>query len=112
MNLRDFYANVRNTISMIEEPYVVLVSKTTPDGGKPGVATLVSRETAGRLIVEDKARLASGEESAAYFSEDRAKREQAESERRFSVGQPAEPLEQFSQIRGSGGPHGKAKQLK
>ena len=37
MNLRDFYANVRNTLATIESPFVVLVSKNTPDGGKEGV---------------------------------------------------------------------------
>ena len=84
MNLRDFYANVRNTLATIEKPFVVLVSKNTPDGGKAGVLTLVKKETAARLIVEDRARLASDEESDSYFSNENAKRNQAEMERRFS----------------------------
>ncbi len=106
MNLRDFYASVRSTISMIDEPYVVLVSKVTPDGGKPGVKTLVARETAGRLIVEDRARLANEVETAAYYSDDATKREQAQADRRFIASRAGQnsgdTLEQFCHIQGDG----------
>lgn len=78
--------------------------------------TLVKRDTASRLIVEDRARLASDAESAAYFAEDRAKREQAEAERRFSANRvgfsSGEILEQFCQIQGDGIPQPKDKQSK
>ncbi len=104
MNLRDFYANVRNTLAMIEKPFVVLVSKITTDGGKAGVMTLVKRETAARLIVEDRARLATEEESDSYFSDEKDKRNQAEMERRFHstrLGFSAgEIVEQFCHIQG------------
>ncbi len=108
MNLRDFYANVRNTLAMIESPFVVLVSKDTPDGGKKGVMTLVKRETAARLIVEDRAKLATEEESAAYFADEKAKRDQGEAERRFNstrLGfQAGQIVEQFCEIRGDSNP--------
>lgn len=84
MNLRDFYADVRNTLAAIEAPFVVLVSKVTDDGGKAGVMTLVKRDTAARLIVEDRARLATDDEAAAYFSADKARRDEADAERRFN----------------------------
>lgn len=104
MNLRDFYANVRNTLATIEKPFVVLVSKNTPDGGKAGVMTLVKKETAARLIVEDRARLATDEESSAYFSDETAKRNQAETERRFHSTRlgfnSGEIVEQFCHIQG------------
>ncbi len=84
MNLREFYANIRNVLATIEEPFVVLVSKSTGDGGKEGVMNLVKRETAARMIVEGRARLASEDEVAAYFADEKAKRDQAEAERRFN----------------------------
>ena len=108
MNLRDFYANVRNTLATIESPFVVLVSKNTPDGGKEGVMTLVKRETAARLIVELRARLATDEESASYFADQRAKRDLVETERRFystRLGfEGGEIVEQFSEIQGEVSP--------
>ena len=43
-------------------PYVVVISLETPEGGKPGRATEVSRASAAQLIVEGKARLAGADE--------------------------------------------------
>ena len=116
MNLRDFYANVRNTLSTIEKPFVVLVSKNTPDGGKAGVLTLVKKETAARLIVEDRALLATDEESDSYFSNENAKRSQAEMERRFNSTRlgfdSGEIVEQFCHIQGERPKATKLKSLK
>lgn len=116
MNLRDFYANVRNTLATIEKPFVVLVSKNTPDGGKAGVLTLVKKETAARLIVEDRARLATDEESDSYFSNENAKRNQAEMERRFTSTRlgfnSGEIVEQFCHIQGELPKASKSKPLK
>jgi hypothetical protein len=116
MNLRDFYANVRNTLATIEDPFVVLVSKTTTDGGKAGVMTLVKRETAARLIVEDRARLATDEESTSYFSDEKAKRDRAEAERRFNSTRlgfhSGEIIEEFCPIQGDPVPRIKAKHQK
>ncbi|GEM_PF-1725662 len=108
MNLRDFYAKVRNTLATIESPFVVLVSKNTPDGGKEGVMTLVKRDTAARLIVEDRARLGTDAESALYFTDQNAKRDSVEAERRFystKLGfQGAEIVEQFCELQGEMNP--------
>ena len=104
MNLRDFYADVRNTLASIEDAFVVLVSKTTSDGGKQGVMTLVKRDTAARLIVEDRARLATSEESAGYFADETAKRDLVETERRFHSTRlgflSGEVVEQYCDIQG------------
>ncbi|MBY0506328.1 MAG: hypothetical protein K2X03_20585 [Bryobacteraceae bacterium] len=102
MNLRDFYNKVRAVLNTIDVPFVVLVSKTTTDGGKEGVMTLVKRETAARLIVEDRARLASAEESGVYFADESAKRQASEAERRFHATKLAfrsgEVVEQFCEL--------------
>lgn len=67
MDLRIFYQKVRKVEQEITEPHVVMVSLETPDGGKPGIKTEVSRESASRLIVEGRARLASKGEAAEFF---------------------------------------------
>jgi hypothetical protein len=57
MDLRAFYQRIRQVESEIREPFVQVVSKATPDGGKAGVKTDVSRRVAARLLVEGKAEL-------------------------------------------------------
>ena len=69
MELRVFYQKMRSIEQGITEPHVVVVSLETPDGGKAGVKTEVSRAAAAKLIVEGSARLASAEESKAYHDE-------------------------------------------
>ncbi|HEV2688474.1 MAG TPA: hypothetical protein VGV35_07960, partial [Bryobacteraceae bacterium] len=50
----------------IADPHVVVISHETPDGGKAGQKTEVSRHAAARLVVEGRAHLASPEETAEY----------------------------------------------
>lgn len=57
MDLRAFYQRIRQLESEIREPFVRVVSKSTPDGGKAGIKTDVSRRVAARLVVEGKAEL-------------------------------------------------------
>src|SRR5438874_11712590 len=66
MDLRMFFHKVRKLEQEIADPHVVLVSLETPDGGKPGIRTEVSRENASRMIVDGRARLASKGEAAEY----------------------------------------------
>jgi hypothetical protein len=70
MDLRVYYQKIRKLEAEIPEPFVVLVSRETPDGGKAGVKTDVPRSLAARLIVEDRAEMASPEE-ATLFRADR-----------------------------------------
>jgi hypothetical protein len=71
MDLRMFYQKMRKVEQEITEAHVVVVSLETPDGGKPGIKTEVSRENASRMIVEGRARLASKTEAAEYFKSHR-----------------------------------------
>jgi hypothetical protein len=50
----------------LREDPVVVISLETPDGGKPGVATEVSRRNGARRIVEGWAQLASEDEAASF----------------------------------------------
>lgn len=69
MDLRAYYRKIRAIEVEIKEPVVVIVSRETPDGGKAGVRADVARETAARLVVEEKAVLATPEETAQFRSE-------------------------------------------
>ena len=66
MDLRAYYQTIRRIEGEIREESVVIVSAATPDGGRAGVLTEVPRAVAARLVVEQKAELAS-EEAAAKF---------------------------------------------
>jgi len=66
MDLRAFYQKIRQIEATITGDFAVMVSLQTTDGGKAGVMSEVARETAARLIVEQRARLATAEEAAAH----------------------------------------------
>jgi hypothetical protein len=57
MDLKAFYQRIRQMESEIKEPFIQVVSKATPDGGKAGVKTAVSRRVAAQLVAEGKAEL-------------------------------------------------------
>ena len=44
MDIRVYFQKIREIERNIQDPYVVVVSLETPEGGKPGRATEVSRE--------------------------------------------------------------------
>jgi hypothetical protein len=66
MDLKIFFHKVRKLEQEIIDQHVVVVSLETPDGGKPGIWTEVTRENASRLIVDGRARLATKDECADY----------------------------------------------
>jgi hypothetical protein len=66
VDLRDFFKRVRDVEAAITEDYPVVVSYSTPDGGKAGVVTETPRSVAAMLIAEARARMATPEEAAAY----------------------------------------------
>jgi hypothetical protein len=66
MDMRVFYRKVSEMEQQLREDPVVVISLETPDGGKPGVPTEVSRRNAARLMVEGRVQLASAEESACF----------------------------------------------
>jgi hypothetical protein len=66
MDLRIYYEQVRAVEAEIAGPYAVIVSKGTPDGGKEGTRTEVSRRLAAKMVVEGLARLATPEETSEF----------------------------------------------
>lgn len=78
MDLRAYYQELRQTAASIADEHVVVVSIATPDGGKAGVRTEVTKDVAARLIVERRARLASEEEAETYRAELRDAKERAD----------------------------------
>lgn len=86
------YKNGLYRITAIETKVldVVIVSLKNPDGGRAGVMTEVSLESAARAIVEHRARVASPAETERYRtgvreSHEEAKREQAAAKVQVSV---------------------------
>jgi hypothetical protein len=66
MDLRAYYQKIRRIEAGIQEPFAVVVSRKTPDGGRPGVKTDVPRTLAARMVADEKADLASSEEEARF----------------------------------------------
>ncbi len=81
MDLKIYYSRIREVESVLTEPFAVVVSLVTPDGGKAGVLTEASRYVAAKQVAEGRARLATEEEAAEFHSENaRKKRERDEAE--------------------------------
>lgn len=66
MDVKGFYQKLRKIEAEITDPFVIVKSKETPDGGHAGVLTEVSRRLGAQMITEGKAELASPEEVAGY----------------------------------------------
>jgi hypothetical protein len=66
MDLRAYYQKLRQIESSISEPFVVIVSQATPDGGTAGVGIEVSRAVAAKMVLERCARLATEQESTSF----------------------------------------------
>lgn len=78
MDLRVFFQKVKEMEHAIPGNPVVVVSEDTPDGGRAGGKTEVSRALAAKLIVEGRARLATEQETAGYRAAQESTRQQAE----------------------------------
>jgi hypothetical protein len=76
MDLKIYYQKIRQIEQGLKDPSVLLVSKETPDGGKDGVRTEVSRRTAAKMVVEGTARIATADETAEF------QKQKAEAKRR------------------------------
>jgi len=79
MDVRLYYQKIRETQAKIADPFPVVESCETPDGGVAGRLTEVTPAIAAKLIVEGVARLVKETEAAA-FREARAKAKQAADE--------------------------------
>ncbi len=88
MDLRAYYRKVREAEAGLDGEHVVVVSLSTPEGGKAGVRTETPRLVAAKLIALGSARAATEEETAAFEkekSEAKVRWEQEEAARRMQV---------------------------
>lgn len=66
MDLKAYYKKIREVESAITEPFVIVASLETADGGRSGSCAEVSRPVAARLITEGRVRLTSEGEATAF----------------------------------------------
>lgn len=66
MDLKNYYQKIKETEAKIADPFTVIISADTPDGGKAGRPAEVSRHLAAKMVVEGVARLATPEEVQAF----------------------------------------------
>jgi hypothetical protein len=88
MDVRNYYKRIREAEASLPAGRIVMVSLATPEGGKEGVRTEVSRGIGAKLIAEGRARVATSEETTEFHEtnrEARAKYEQEESARKVQV---------------------------
>jgi hypothetical protein len=71
MDLRAYYRKMREVQQSLANPFVVVVSLETSDGGKAGVMTEVPRATAAKQVVEGRAQIATEEATEAFYREHR-----------------------------------------
>ena len=66
MDLRQYYQKIREKEASFKDPYPVLVSRETGDGGKHGVLTEVTRQIAARMTIDGTAQEASEEQAGEF----------------------------------------------
>jgi coenzyme F420-reducing hydrogenase alpha subunit len=94
VDVKQYYRKLREIEATLNEQYVLVVSLETPDGGKAGRVSEVSREVAAKMMLEGRAVLASEKEREAYLQEQTAAKKaarKAELARRVQVAIIADP---------------------
>lgn len=76
-----YFQKLEATERELVTPHVFVVSEATPDGGKAGVISEVSRSVAARLIAEGRARLATDSQEQDYRAAKERARAAIEQER-------------------------------
>jgi hypothetical protein len=66
MDVKSYYRKIHELATELGDGDVVVYSMKTEDGGREGVLTEVSPRVAGKLITENRARVATAEESAKF----------------------------------------------
>jgi hypothetical protein len=66
MDLRQYYAKIRQTEEKLDSEFVLVVSQETSDGGRAGVMSEAPRALAAKMIVEGRARAANEDEKREY----------------------------------------------
>jgi hypothetical protein len=88
MDVKQYYRKLREIESGITEPFVLVTSLETSDGGKPGIVSEVSREQAAKLLVEGRVTLSTAAEEKAFLAKRAAEKkafEKSELARRLQV---------------------------
>jgi len=78
MDLRAYYRNIRETERSLPSPQVVIVSLSTPDGGKAGIVTETPTAIAARMIIDGIARQASDDERERFQKQNEAAKQAAD----------------------------------
>ncbi len=66
MDLKEYYKEVAKIEASIKTPFAVVVSLSTPNGGREGLVSEVARSVAARMVADKQARLADAKEIKAY----------------------------------------------
>ena len=94
MDVKQYYRKINEVEAGLKDKYPMVISLETPDGGKAGVVSEVSRALAAKLIVEGRSALASEAEIERYRNEQTAAKrsaEKAELAKRLQVAIIADP---------------------
>ncbi|MFL6465529.1 MAG: hypothetical protein ACJ73N_14105 [Bryobacteraceae bacterium] len=94
MDVKQYFRKMREIEVSLTEPYPVVVSLETSDGGKAGAVCEVPRSVAAKMILERRATLASIEQKELFFQQQETARkaaEKAELARRVQVAIIADP---------------------
>jgi len=79
MDLKVYYQKIRDNEASITEPFPIVISLETSDGGKAGRLAEVPRAVAAKLVADGVVRLASKDETDAYReTQAKARQEAAE----------------------------------
>ncbi|MFL6463653.1 MAG: hypothetical protein ACJ73N_04500 [Bryobacteraceae bacterium] len=78
MDVKQYFRKMREIENGLTEPYQVVVSLETSDGGKAGMVCEVPRSVAAKMIIERRAALASIEEKELFFQQQEAAKKAAE----------------------------------
>lgn len=99
MDLKQYFRKLREVEASLADAYPLIISVETPDGGKPGLVSEVSREVAAKMISEGRAALATEKDEKAYREQQASARkaaEKADLARRVQVAIIAEPVDRPS----------------
>lgn len=78
MDLKQYFKKLREVEASLIHPYLLVVSLETPDGGKPGLISEVSRHVAAKMIIEGRAILATEKEEKLYREQQAVAKKAAE----------------------------------
>jgi hypothetical protein len=78
VDLKQYFRKLREIENGIADTYVLIASLETPDGGKAGMVTEVSRFNAAKMIIEGRAVLANEKQKEAYEAQQEVLRKAAE----------------------------------